>query len=189
MSDFSYWGRFSITELGNVESVKPEPSAGRLGFHKLTRVIQTSAFAIESVLDEGSCVTQFEVLAIALIFMYMVLLPSLGVGRVTVQALQYLTPLELVFSILLGSLLSLVTVMDVYTLRKVRAHHRSVVIAIFAGIQPAILATFARPSPALYAIPVILLVCSLGMIARDIAKFSPPRPNRGSPQYRSLTCS
>ena len=121
------------------------------------RPIHQLAFAINTVLSKGSYLTQFQVLAIALIFLYMVLLPSLVVGRVTVQALQHLTLVEFVFSILIGSLLTLVTVMNIYALKKIRTRRLTVALSIFASVLPAFQASFVRYAPAFYAY--LILVC------------------------------
>ncbi len=78
-------------------------------------------------------------LGVVLIFSYMVLLPSLILGKITVEALGFITPIELVFSVLIGSALSLVVVMNVYAFRRsMRATcaRKTVAFSIVASILP-----------------------------------------------------
>jgi hypothetical protein len=69
--------------------------------------------------------------------MYMILLPSLIIGRITLDALRYITPVELMFSVLMGPMLSLVMAMNVYALRRSKACSRkAVTVSLVASILP-----------------------------------------------------
>jgi hypothetical protein len=131
--------------------------------------------------------------------MYMILLPSLILGRITLQALGYITPVELIFSVLMGPALSLVIVMNVYALRRSKACSRkAVVLSIVAGIvtnslccttliptaigllavstsflftvSPAIQAFLARYATAFYFLSLVSLLYSLQLISKDVAR-------------------
>lgn len=138
-------------------------------------------------------------LGVPLTFIYLILLPSLPLGRVTLEALSYITPIEFVFSVLMGSTLSLVVVMNVYALRTSRkaCSRKAVALSIFAGIvpnslccttvvptligflalstnvlftvSPAIQSFLVRYAILFYATSFLSLLYSLQMIARDLA--------------------
>ncbi len=183
----------------------------------IRRSISQFASAFTTVFNEGSYLSQAEVLGVALIFAYMILLPSLVIGRVTFQALEFLTPVEFVFAILMGSLLSLVIVMNVFALRNVRTcRRRAGAISLLASIlpnslccttiipsvigllapsttvlftlSPAIQAFLVRYAVAFYVLSAVLLVYSLQLITRQVAEGLPPKNKQSSPRYVSLTC-
>lgn len=72
------------------------------------------SFASRLVLRSRAYQAFAGVLGSSLALLYMILLPSLILGRVSLQALEYITPTEFVFAVLMGSTLSLVLVMNVY---------------------------------------------------------------------------
>lgn len=132
-------------------------------------------------------------------FMYMILLPSLLLGKITLKALAYITPVEFVFSVLMGSALSLVLVMNVYALRTTRStcSRKAVALSIIAGIvpnslccttliptvigllavstsvlftvSPAIQSFLGRYATAFYSLSLFSLLYSLQLIAKDVA--------------------
>lgn len=137
-------------------------------------------------------------LGAGLTVMYMVLLPSLIIGKITLQSLGYITPVEFAFSVLMGSALSLVLVMNIYALRRAKGCSRkSVALSIVAGIlpnslccttliptvigllavstsvlftvSPAIQAFLARYATAFYFLSFLSLLYSLQLIAKDVA--------------------
>ncbi len=175
------------------------------------------ASAFKVVFDEGSYFVRAQVLEIALIFLYMVLLPSLVTGQVTVQALQFLTPIEFVFAVLMGSLLSVVIITNLFAMRRVRTCHKktvafSILTSMLASslccmpiipaavgllsayttvafaISPAIQAFIVRYAVAFYAASSILLVYSLQLISKEVVKSAAPRTKQPSRGYVSLRC-
>ncbi len=133
-------------------------------------------------------------------FMYMILLPSLLLGKITLKALAYITPIVVVFSVLMGAALSLVLVMNVYVLRRSKAtcSRKAVALSIIAGIVPnSLCCTTIVPtliglmavsttvlftvSPAIqwflgryaimfYSLALLSLLYSLQLIAKDVAR-------------------
>ncbi len=183
----------------------------------IRRGVSQLAFAFTTVFNEGPYFLQAEVLGIALIFAYMILLPSLVIGRVTFQALEFLTPVEFVFAILMGSLLSLVIVMNVFALRKIRTcRRRTGAISLLASIlpnslccttiipsvigllapstavlftlSPAIQAFLVRYAVSFYAASAVLLIYSLQLIAREVAEALPRKNKQSNLRYVSLRC-
>jgi hypothetical protein len=147
-------------------------------------------------------------LAGGLTLMYMVILPSLILGKITLQALRYITPVEFVFSVLMGSALSLILVMNLYGLRRTKAcSRRAVALSIVAGVvpnslccttvipavigfftistsvlftvSPAIQAFLARYAVAFYFVSFLSLLYSLQLISRSIASAESGNKNAG----------
>jgi hypothetical protein len=161
------------------------------------QIMPTLSSASRLVLGTGPYRLLASVLGVGLTFMYMVLLPSLILGRITVQALAYITPVELIFSILMGPALSLVLVMNVYALRRTNACSRkAAALSIVTGVvpnslccttviptvigfvaastsvlftaSPAIQAFLARYAVAFYFVSFLSLLYSLQLISRNI---------------------
>lgn len=138
-------------------------------------------------------------LGAGLTLMYMVLLPSLLLGKITLQALRYITPVEMAFSVLMGSTLSLVVVMNIYALRRARACSRKVVAlsivtsivpnslcctaiiptvigflavstSVLFTVSPAIQAFLARYATGFYSLSLVSLLYSLRLISKDVAR-------------------
>lgn len=140
-------------------------------------------------------------------FMYMILLPSLLLGKITLQSLGYLTSLDFAFSVLMGPTLSLVVVMNLYALRRAKACSRkAVALSIVTGIlpnslccttiiptligllavstsvlftvSPAIQAFIARYATAFYIVSLLSLLYSLQLIASDLVRVAQPKVER-----------
>ncbi len=95
------------------------------------------SFASRLVLRSRAYQAFAGVLGSSLALLYMILLPSLILGRVSLQALEYITPTEFVFAVLMGSTLSLVLVMNVYALKMSKACSRkAVTLSVVASILP-----------------------------------------------------
>ncbi len=144
--------------------------------------------------------------------MYMVLLPSLIIGKITLQALGYITRVEFVVSVLMGSALSLVLVMNIYAVRRAKTCSRkSVALSIVTGIlpnslccttiiptvigllavstsvlftvSPAIQAFLARYATAFYFLSLLSLLYSLQLIAKDVARPDQLKSEQQKPRH------
>lgn len=165
----------------------------------LRRLVPSLSSATGLVLRRRPYQALATVLGVGLTFMYMVLLPSLILGKITLQALGYITPVELAFSVLMGPALSLVVVMNIYALRKAKTCSRkAVALSIVAGIlpnslccttviptvigflavsttflfalSPAIQAFLARYATAFYFLSLLSVLYSLQLISKDLAR-------------------
>lgn len=59
----------------------------------------------------------FALLSVAITLLYVVLLPSLPNGAINLQVVRYITPLQVVFAVIFGVMLSLIITLNVYAFR------------------------------------------------------------------------
>lgn len=75
------------------------------------------AEALGLVFERRTYLYSFLLLSIAISSFYIVLLPSLPLGSLSLQVVRFITPLQLVFAIIFGLLLSLVILLNIYSAR------------------------------------------------------------------------
>jgi hypothetical protein len=123
------------------------------------------AEAFGLVFERRSYLYSSLILAIALSSLYVVLLPSLPLGSLNLQMVRFITPLQLAFAIVFGILLSLVVVMNVYSVKfRVKGTKAITIGSILASAVNGLCCTPVIPS----------LIAVLGASSTVIFEYAPP---------------
>lgn len=121
--------------------------------------------AIALVFSSESNIAIFLALALATSLLYMMLLPSLPSGGLIPGAIKFITPLQLVFSIVFGILLSLVVLLNVQSFRMNAPSARgSAAGAVIASLVNGLCCTPLIP----------LLIAATGASTPVLFQYSPP---------------
>jgi len=118
--------------------------------------------AISIVFNDKKHILAFVLLALIITSIYIILLPSLPNGTVSLTFVRFATPFQIVFSIIFGVLLGLIIVLNLYT-RKVQKTSKSKNISN-GTVTGAIAATFVN------------LLCCTPIIPSIIALFGGSTP-------------
>lgn len=127
---------------------------------------------IRIILKDKRYVLLFISLSIIITAIYLVLLPSLPNGTINPEFIRFITPLQIVFSIIFGILLSLTIVLNLYNIRATRSSKSNNLVAGEAGavastfvnllcctpILPSIIALFGASTPLVFNLSVPLEV-------------------------------
>lgn len=140
---------------------------------------------------------QFVVVSALITLLYLILLPSLPLGSVRLNALSFATPVQIVFSVLFGVLLSAVVTLDIYSIRSNLAGERALtigsvlatlvnglcctpvvpsVLAIFSNspeflftYSPAVQSFFERSYLLFYTLSAVLLLIAVRTLSKNVA--------------------
>lgn len=81
---------------------------------KVSRFFMNERYAITNVLGLRIYSILFALLSTVITVLYLFLLPSLPLGGFVIYAINYITPIQIVFAFLFGTLTGLVIVMNIY---------------------------------------------------------------------------
>jgi hypothetical protein len=121
--------------------------------------------ALGLVFGRRSYLYSFLVLSISISSLYTVLLPSLPLGSLNFQVVRFVTPLQLAFAVVFGILLSLVVMVNIYSVRlRVKGTKAITIGSILAGAVNGLCCTPVIPS----------LIAVLGASSTVVFQYSPP---------------
>jgi hypothetical protein len=103
--------------------------------------------AVIMMLQDSSYAILLVSLSIIFTAIYIVLLPSLPNGTISITFVQFITPLQIIFSILFGSMLGLIITLNVYAARsKIKTPKRAPTIAFISTFVNVLCCTPLIPS-------------------------------------------
>jgi hypothetical protein len=121
--------------------------------------------AFTLVFERRAYLYSFLFLSIAMSSLYIVLLPSLPLGTLNFQVVRFITPLQLTFAVIFGILLSLVVIINIYSVKfRVKGTKAITIGSVLASAVNGLCCTPIIPS----------LIAILGASSTVIFEYAPP---------------
>lgn len=83
----------------------------------MVHILEYEVNAVRTILKDRFWALLFFSLSIIFTVIYLVLLPSLPTGIISVTFIKFITPLQVVFSVLFGSMMGLIITLNIYAAR------------------------------------------------------------------------